>query len=733
MAATLWFYVRDDKRQGPVDFEQLVAMLLTGQIPHNALVWHQGLREWAEADQIQEIAEQLPPPLPEAPKPKPGAAAEPAPLPRAPAEGGPAPSATPASPSASVSPAVPPSVSSRVEELRKRLEKDPGSRLFAQLAEELRKEGELEEAVAVCRTGLEKHPNYPSARITLARTLMDSGDVTAARTELEAVLQGAPDNILARKLLEECAEGAPAGGGPGAPTSKGGPEPSGKWWKSLWGGGGPSTEAPAAAPAAPAVTAVPTTPAPPAVTPAPTAPAAAPAAPAAPVPPAAPVATAAPARPTAASPAPPTPAPADAATPAAAPAPPTPVPPATALPVAVPEPEPDEDLPRTRPPDEDLPPIPLVGTADEPFELAAPYEGPFVRRRAPASGDTGPISVIPPEVLAAAAPPATAAAPASASASTPPAAAKPPAPTPAPPAPPATASAAPPPAPSPPAAAAPPSLPSPGRRARRSSPSDLTALLDEEPDASPRVFVPSLMPPTGSLADTDFPDLIHGLHDRRWTGTIQLNRGRVDANVTVTGGRLTFASSTNRDERLGELLLRREKITLRQYYEAGKAIRKGKRLGAILVEQGALDAKELVKAVVDHTQEVIYSVFQWTEGFYRLREGSDPETETITLKLSTANIILEGIRRITAWSRIERGVGGVEARYVRAEDYRDRLSEMTLTPEKLVLLAEHEGERDVETICRASQLSDFEVCRTIWAFRVIGVLRQVPPASPPSS
>ena len=60
MAATLWFYVRDDKRQGPVDFEQLVTMLLAGQIPHNSLVWHQGLREWAEADKIAEIAEQLP-------------------------------------------------------------------------------------------------------------------------------------------------------------------------------------------------------------------------------------------------------------------------------------------------------------------------------------------------------------------------------------------------------------------------------------------------------------------------------------------------------------------------------------------------------------------------------------------------------------------------------------------------------------------------------------------------
>ena len=60
----------------------------------------------------------------------------------------------------------------RIEELRKRLEKEPASRLFAQLAEELRKEGELAEAIRVCREGLQKHPNYPSARMTLGRALL---------------------------------------------------------------------------------------------------------------------------------------------------------------------------------------------------------------------------------------------------------------------------------------------------------------------------------------------------------------------------------------------------------------------------------------------------------------------------------------------------------------------------------------------------------------------------------
>lgn len=89
----------------------------------------------------------------------------------------------------------------RTAELRRKLDKDPGSRLFAQLAEELRKEGRHEEAIGVARKGLEKNPNYPSARLTLARSLLDSGRPGEARPELEQVVKASPDNILASRLL----------------------------------------------------------------------------------------------------------------------------------------------------------------------------------------------------------------------------------------------------------------------------------------------------------------------------------------------------------------------------------------------------------------------------------------------------------------------------------------------------------------------------------------------------
>jgi hypothetical protein len=228
----------------------------------------------------------------------------------------------------------------------------------------------------------------------------------------------------------------------------------------------------------------------------------------------------------------------------------------------------------------------------------------------------------------------------------------------------------------------------------------------------------------GSLAARDFAELVLELSGERFSGLLILSNGGVGKNLALQDGRMVFASSTSPDERLGELLLRRGRISLRQFTDAGAALAPGKRLGAVLVERGVLSPKDLVKTVVEQVQEIIYGAFQWTEGQYRLHAGAT-SPEAITLNISTPDIVLEGIRRIEAWSRVERAVGGPASCYERAADYERALSAMNLSFEKLSLLTSMNGRRTVESLCDESSLPDFEVCRTLWAFRVIGVVRRV--------
>lgn len=127
-------------------------------------------------------------------------------------------------------------VPSRLDELRRRVDDDPASLAFAALAEECRRQGQLQQAIDTCRAGLRHHPEYVSARVTLARALLDLGDQEAAKAEFEQVIRLAPENLAGiRGLAEICrrpAEGigaaalaagasTPATAAPGVPGGDG--------------------------------------------------------------------------------------------------------------------------------------------------------------------------------------------------------------------------------------------------------------------------------------------------------------------------------------------------------------------------------------------------------------------------------------------------------------------------------------------------------------------------------
>jgi tetratricopeptide (TPR) repeat protein len=92
---------------------------------------------------------------------------------------------------------------SRIEELKRRVQADPASIAFAALAEEYRRIGRFEEAIAMCKAGLQRHPSYISAHVTLGRSLLEVGEFDEAREELEHVLRVAPENLAAIRGLAE--------------------------------------------------------------------------------------------------------------------------------------------------------------------------------------------------------------------------------------------------------------------------------------------------------------------------------------------------------------------------------------------------------------------------------------------------------------------------------------------------------------------------------------------------
>jgi len=96
-----------------------------------------------------------------------------------------------------------PGLAEAIRRQEERLQRDPGSLAFAQLADLYRKVGRTREAVTLCREGLARYPHYTTARLILAKTLAVEGTLAEALAETSAILELAPKDVQAHRLAAE--------------------------------------------------------------------------------------------------------------------------------------------------------------------------------------------------------------------------------------------------------------------------------------------------------------------------------------------------------------------------------------------------------------------------------------------------------------------------------------------------------------------------------------------------
>ncbi|MDE2998355.1 MAG: tetratricopeptide repeat protein [Gemmatimonadota bacterium] len=79
--------------------------------------------------------------------------------------------------------------------------RNPASILFARLADELLRLGNVDRAAQICRRGLRYRPFYPAGHLVMGRCHMAAGRLEDARREFQTTLALDPDNPSASWLL----------------------------------------------------------------------------------------------------------------------------------------------------------------------------------------------------------------------------------------------------------------------------------------------------------------------------------------------------------------------------------------------------------------------------------------------------------------------------------------------------------------------------------------------------
>jgi diguanylate cyclase (GGDEF)-like protein/PAS domain S-box-containing protein len=142
---------------------------------------------------------------------------------------------------------------------------------------------------------------------------------------------------------------------------------------------------------------------------------------------------------------------------------------------------------------------------------------------------------------------------------------------------------------------------------------------------------------SGRLEEVPLADFVRTLTNLRKTGKLSITRFRESGFVLFRAGRIVSAGSTSMREALGSLLISRSLITEGQLEEAlamQRASERGRRLGEILVEMGAIRGEVLRSLVRQQTEVVLNELLRWKQGRFEFEPTDIEARDELEAELS---------------------------------------------------------------------------------------------------
>jgi curved DNA-binding protein CbpA len=140
--------------------------------------------------------------------------------------------------------------------------------------------------------------------------------------------------------------------------------------------------------------------------------------------------------------------------------------------------------------------------------------------------------------------------------------------------------------------------------------------------------------------------LLHRIYSTRLTGKLQLVCGRVERQLFFDAGQLVFASSGDREDSLGEMMLRAGALSQSQFEEAAELVETGQRFGSAIAEMCLFSVDEVVGWVQRQLTQITSSVLDYPACRYyffgSLENNVVPE---IAIPVPLGKLLLEAVRR----------------------------------------------------------------------------------------
>jgi len=158
---------------------------------------------------------------------------------------------------------------------------------------------------------------------------------------------------------------------------------------------------------------------------------------------------------------------------------------------------------------------------------------------------------------------------------------------------------------------------------------------------------------SGRLDTMDLPEVLQWVTIGRKTGSLAFVKDKTKIQIFMKDGKIISSRSNDPTKQLGQFLLFQGKITepqLKRAFEIHLQTRVN--LGKILVQENMVSREDVEQALIKRTEEVIYDLFLWQEGYFHFSPNPFNLDDLILIKMDINALLFEGVRRKDEWVRI---------------------------------------------------------------------------------
>jgi tetratricopeptide (TPR) repeat protein len=234
------------------------------------------------------------------------------------------------------------------------------------------------------------------------------------------------------------------------------------------------------------------------------------------------------------------------------------------------------------------------------------------------------------------------------------------------------------------------------------------------------------------IAKSPIAETIRRLSAERRSGDLQVRSGRMVKIAFFDHGRLVFAASNLRRDRLGEALVADGRITQHEFDRVSALMRtdRGRRFGEALVQAGVMDRYEVGTAVARQVRRVALSLFELADGAAVFEERACSIPLEYMISLSVHRLLYDGIRGMKNQELVLKGLGYLDRGVVLAEVPPFPYEPRGRSTEELEVLDLAQRRVTVRRLGWAEGGLTFPRLRAVYALLAAGILREADSATP---